>query len=463
MKNKSSILFIFTCIVVCFLLLYGGCEPRKFCPFPEDMDFEGIAPLSDNLQTDIYIDASFSMVGFVNPGNSYYARTLQLLERAIIAGWPKGSRTFYKFGAIINEISREQALEAAFRGFYCDPDFKSETRIESVIDNAAKDNLNIIVTDLFQMDADVNLLIEKLNQKFLSKEISVGVFGIKSQFRGRVWDVGLESLNFHYDTDGREPAEYRPFYLLILGKYNDIVHFYKMMRYNGLDSFQGKNFIIFSPQLVERLATFENSKIKPGKVTQVLKILENSQKRRHLKQFMVNNSSSEHYFESSIPITFLDHMVQFNPQKICMEISAWQWMANLKKRKGNTKKKQENPMSGKMIPSGEVLRAIAIKNIGIAGSQLKFKTEIDPNGFPEDGTYCFKIVFQSLSDSCSLPQWISGWDMDQNQISTWSENPQQFPGNTTLNLKSFLNNIWQIIYRKHKPKIAKLYFYIEKG
>lgn len=462
MKNKTSISIIFTFVVVCFLLLYVSCEPRKFCPFPDDLDFEEIAPLSEKLQADIYVDASFSMVGFVNPANSYYARTLQLLERAIIAGWPKGSRKFCKFGATINEISREEALEAAFRDFYCDPNFRSQTRIESVIDNAAKDNLNIIVTDLFQMDADVNLLIEKLNQKFLSKEISVGVFGIKSQFKGRVWDVGLESLNFYYDTDGREPAEYRPFYLLILGKYNDIIHFYKMISHNGINNFP-KNFIVFSPQMVERLATFENSDVLGNKITEVQKILKKSQICDHLKQFMANNNSKEQGFKSSIPILFLDHMVKFNPQKICQEISAWQWEENSKKEKGNSKEQDENSNHGKMIPCDDVLKVIAIKNIDISNSRLKFKTEINPENFPENGTYCFKIIFQSLSDSCSLPQWVSDWDMDQNQISTWSENPQQFQGNTTLNFKNFLNNIWQIIYRKHKPKIAKLYFYIEKG
>jgi len=452
-----------TCsILACLLFFWGGCQLRKVCPFPEDMDFEEISPLSENLTVDIYIDASYSMVGFVALGNSYYVRMLQLLERSFIAGWPKGTRNFHKFGTSISEISREQAKEAAFERFYRDPNFCAETRIESVIDSAKEGNLNIIITDLFQMDADVNLLIERLNQKFLSKKVSVGVLGIKSQFNGKVWDVGLQSLNFSYSTDGRDPGEFRPFYLLMIGNYYDIAHFYKMMNYNGLDSFPEKNFLILSPQLVERLATFENSKIKQRKVKEIRGILQNSRVCRHFKQFMINNGSSEHYFESTIEMPFLDHMPDFNPQRITTEVTAWQWLNDPKIPTGNNGKAKKLDSKGELIFSEEALRAFIIKDVSISGKQLKLKVEIDPGNFPGDGKYCFKIMFSSLSDSCSFPKWISEWDMDQNLIYQWNENRGDFNGSTTLNLKNFLNNIWQIIYQNHKPKIAKLYCYIEK-
>jgi hypothetical protein len=275
MKNSKIMQYLVACTFIGFLILGQGCTSRQFCPPPEDMDFEEIAPLTEDINADIYIDASFSMAGFVNPPNSFYVRTLQMLERAFISGWPKRSNSlkFHKFGSKISKIEREQVLSAAFAEFYMDPEFRAQTRIEKVIENANRDNLNIIITDLFQIDADVNLLIGSLNQKFLTKHNSVGVLGIKSHFNGKVFDVGLEDFNFNYYTYmGRKVDEYRPFYLLIIGKYKDIVHYYEMLKINGLSNFPEKNFIIFSPKLVERLATFENSDKKPTKKKEVLKI-----------------------------------------------------------------------------------------------------------------------------------------------------------------------------------------------
>ncbi len=457
--NKHILLMV---VFVCFLILWGGCNPREFCPMPEDIDFEEIAILSENLEADIYIDASFSMVGFVNPGNSYYVRTLQMLERAFISGWPKGSRNFHKFGTKISEISRDQVLAAAFAGFYMDPEFRAQTRIEKVIDNANKNNLNIIITDLFQIDADVNLLIERLNQKFLTKDISVGVLGVKSQFNGKVFDVGLEDFNFDYFTSRREAAEYRPFYLLMLGKYNDIVHYYKMLKVNGLSNFPEKSFIIFSPQLVERLASFENSEIKRSKIKEVRQILRYSSINRHVKQFTVDNNSSKPFVDITIKLYFLDHLPDFNPQKLKVEITAWKLQENPDNQKSTSKKEKGGPKK-KLVVSEEALRGLTIKDLKLLDLQLKFKVEVNPQNFPGDGTYCFKIVFRLPSESYLLPRWVSEWDMDQNLIYHWQQNPTQFQGNTTLNLKNFLNNIWQIIYQKHKPKIAKLYCYIKRG
>lgn len=466
MRNSKNIQLTVMCLLAGFLLITEGCNKKGFCPEPEDVDFEQISPLTVKLNADIYIDASFSMVGFVNPGNSYYIRTLQMLERAFISGWPKrsGNLKFYKFGSKMSEINRDQALSAAFAEFYMDPEFRAQTRIEKVIKNADNSNLNIIITDLFQIDADVNILIEKLNQKFLTKDNSVGVLGIKSHFNGKVFDVGLEDFNFNYFTNpGRKVHEYRPFYLLIIGKYKDITHYYEMLKINGLSNFPEKNFIIFSPRLVERLATFENSEVKPTKIREVLKILRTSSICRDVKQFMINDNSSKSYFDTTIELSFLKHIpVNFSPGAIKAEITAKKCQEIPGNGKDNDKKEKETSIR-KLINCEEALRAFDINEIKISETRINFKVEIESKHFPGNGIYCFRVVFYPSSESYSLPKWILEWDMDQNLIYHWQQYPGEFQGNTTLNLKNFLNNIWQIVYQKHKPKIAKLYCYIQRG
>jgi hypothetical protein len=446
MRKSKYIPFIY--IFFCFLTFFGGCGKREFCKLPAEMDFEEIEPLANKLKVGIFYDASLSMLGFVNPSNSYYIRTLQLAERAFISGWPDGSVDYYKFGTIIDKIDRPEALKAANAKFYNAPEFRKETRIENVIDNIDFNSLTIIITDLFQNDADVNLLLEKFKQKFLSeKDIAVGVLGIKSQFNGMVYDVGIEGLPFEYLTRGLEAIDFRPFYVLMFGKYKNIQHYYKMLKTNGLDEFPEKNFVIFSPRLVNRLASFENAALsETSKITEVENVLSPGRKYRHVKQFMVNENSQKAYFDTAIELPLLPYGLAFDPTQLNIKIRAWQWQ--------EIKKELEI--------CGEIIRAISIKDFTLSGTQLKFRTEICSTKFPRNGIYCFEIVIHPPLDSYSLPRWIFDWDMDQNLITLWREDPNQFKGNSTLNLKNFLSNVWQIIYQKHEPKIAKFYFFINK-
>jgi len=133
---------------------------------------------------------------------------------------------------------------------------------------------------------------------------------------------------------------------------------------------------------------------------------------------------------------------------------------DMKKDKG--KKKLDIPRK-KLSISKDVRRAIKIENTSFKEGELKFKIRVLPGNFPDNGIYCYRVVFHPQLDSRSLPKWITDWDMDQNHINHWELNPGDFRGDTTLNLKNFLSNIWQIIYQRHRPKIAKLYFYIDKS
>jgi hypothetical protein len=411
------------------------------------MDFERIAPTSEEVIADVFFDASFSMSGFVNQANSLYIRAIQILERSLISAWPKNSTyNYYKFGSDISQIKRNEFLKAIQPSFYWDRKFRNETRIEKVVEKAKVENLTIIITDLFQNDADVNLLISKLNDKFLKKDMSLGVLGVKSEFVGKVCDVSLQGLHFDYSTENLKPKEFRPFYVLMLGSYSDIKHFFENLKINGLSTFPEKNFIIFSPYLVERLASFEDSTLsETSKIVEVSNIITPVETRQHVKQFVVKASYKRSYFKSGITMRLLPYSIKFNSQKLFAKILAFQYHGN------------------SFVDCRKALKAFKIEHFVLSNSNLEFETEIFPANFPENGAYCFRVEVQPEQDAYSLPDWITGWDMDQNRINRWKNNPGKFKGNTTLNLKIFLNNIWQIIYQKNKPKITKLYCYIKKA
>lgn len=442
MAKRRSFVMLF--MLICVLALSSKCN-GEFCGPPDKIDLEEILPLSKSISADVFYDASFSMVGFVSNINSYYVRTLQLVESSLISGWTKQAIKYFKFGTIAREIPRAKALEATQGKFYIDDEFKNETHIEKVIARANTGHLTIIVTDLFQNNADVNLLIQKLNEKFLSKKLSVGILAVKSEFTGRVWDVGIHELNFDYTTAGLRPEHYRPFYILMLGKYAEIEHFYKNIKANGLASFPQTNFIILSPNLVRRLASFENlTSAKSKKLVEVTSLIRPFKRYDGIKQFVVKSEGA--FFEPKIKLARLVDAPLFNPKNLEAEVQALKW----------------HPKKKNFKECLQARKALHLKNFNISGAELGFKADINQSNLEGKGIYSFECIIRPCLDAYDLPAWISGWDMDVDMLNQWIENPDQFNGAATLNLKFFVNTIWRIIAQEYRPKIARLHLYIKK-
>lgn len=88
-----------------------------------------------------------------------------MLEGAVIGGWAKSQVQFYQFGSKILPIPGRSFLSAAQPSFYQNPDLNRETHIEKVIDGIGISDFVVIVTDLFQNDNDLTLLVSKLKEK----------------------------------------------------------------------------------------------------------------------------------------------------------------------------------------------------------------------------------------------------------------------------------------------------------
>ena len=84
-------------------------------------------------------------------------------------------------------------------------------------------SLAVIVTDLFQDEGDINRLVAQLKEKYLQKELAVGLLGIRSQFDGTVYDAGINVPPIDHQGD-------RPFYLLVLGRHADIAYYFDQIK-----------------------------------------------------------------------------------------------------------------------------------------------------------------------------------------------------------------------------------------
>jgi hypothetical protein len=465
--HRTSLIFL-----IALALYFGGCKRNAYTPPPE-IPSDQLPGLADSLKVDVYFDATLSMQGFIVPGtNSYYQQTLPLLESAVDKGWSNGHAKFYKFGSRIDELQGRGHLVAAQSDFYNNPEFNKKTFIENVIDAASVENLTVIVTDLFQDNADVNLLTKRLKEKYIINNFAIGVIGIKSEFAGPIYDVGINNYKFDYKSNEADPESYRPFYVLLLGKHADIAHYYEMLEKSGLGNFPVKNFVIFSSHLGNPVATFDGGKINTtNNLVEVSNLLSVSAKDGRIKQFRVRDAAKPASFSATLKYSPLSYTVGSNPPALEPEITGWRCdpgKTDAAPKPGGEQAgtKGEGAEAGheaskSPVDAPEVSRTFQVKSAGLSGSDLKFECALTPASLTGNGIYCFRMILRPKE--YPLPSWISEWDMNTRQIEEWKRNPRNFNGSTTFNLAHFLGDLWDTVVQTHRPKVAEVYCYIQKG
>jgi hypothetical protein len=369
--------FCFILVILVFSLPQLGCESKvKELP-PEDAS-DNVGEVSDTLDVDIFLDATLSMKGFIIPGvASHYEQTIQLLERAVGKGWQNGKAMFYRFGSTISPIKSRGYLEAAQPGFYTDKKFFQKTFIENVLDSAKTENLTVIVTDLFQNDADVNLLTRKLKEKYLIKNLAIGILGIKSEFNGSVYDVGIRNYSFAYTSNNANSETFRPFYVLMLGKHTDVVRYYEELEKSGLKNFPSNNFLIFSRYLGNPLTSFEGGGIDtPSKIVETSGIISPSlplNRLKQFKQFRLRDGSVDASFTAALTHKPLPYTMQFNPALVDAEITVWRY--NQSRLEMNEDAKQ----------------ALKINDVSLAAEKMNVRLSLSGAKLPAKSIHCLLL------------------------------------------------------------------------
>jgi hypothetical protein len=194
-----------------FIVLIGF---TKQIPSTKGID-DNIAENQDvsinSIPVDIYIDATTSMEGFAINENSVYSKFLDQLEASIITAWKKSDSKYYKFGGTIREIQRSEYLQAkSNKTFYREKGVFEKTLIDNVLQKTNNSRLSIVITDLFQNEGDVNVMVDKIKSRCLMNNVMFCLLGIKSDFDGRVFVEDNNNTNYLL-------KDKRPFYALVFG------------------------------------------------------------------------------------------------------------------------------------------------------------------------------------------------------------------------------------------------------
>lgn len=441
-------------IVILLFVSSSTCDKNRLtggktqkCPVISKANTEDeLTPPTNNLQVDIYLDATLSMQGFTKTDSfSYYQQTIPLLESAVI-NTLKGEKVFYKFGNKADALPARNFLQAQKEDFYLDKDFNTKTFIENVIENANPSNLTIVVSDLFQDNADVNQLSEKIKNKFITKGLAVGILAIKSQFNGNIFDVGSNNYSFSFVTT--DEATYRPFYIMALGSHSNIVTYFDALEKDGIKNFPLKQRIIFSRFLTEKPSNFNASKIVDTKnINEVSEVLvKNDNNLTDFREFRVKDKSKPASFEAALPFKPLSNDIDLS-NELVPEIEALTC----------TNSGAQNPSA--FSGNQNLQAALSVDATFTKPEGLSLKVTVAPEKFDNAEVNAFRVILRPKT--IELPKWIAEWNMSDPEIEVWHKNPPSFDGSRTYNLRYFLQTLWSTTQNVHRPKVADFYCYIK--
>ncbi len=236
-------------IGLALMLLLPGCddsarETGQTGPPYSIREVVGAAPpKSDRIDIDVYVDATTSMEGFTAGEGSAYGQFLDQLEASALSAWKSANPRFYKFGQVIKPIDRSHFLLAKTSpGFYREKGVFANTYIDSVVNRTDPNNLSVLVTDLFQDEGDVNMMVESIKTKCFAKGVMVGVLGVKSAFKGTVYDVPAYPQGYPLDSPER------PFYAVIFGNPYNMELLFEALKTRPF--VRENQFLLFSGQVI---------------------------------------------------------------------------------------------------------------------------------------------------------------------------------------------------------------------
>lgn len=412
-----------------FCLALAACAPKqisKDCDLPEKgvetQEADGsITPI-------IQIDGTPSMQGFVTIPTSRYIRTLRLIDTVVTTAFANSQPPqYYRFGMARRRLPDEKSsLIAQSPWFY---DGTLEELLDAQLDVAIapvegnpKEQISIIVADLYQKDAEMSRVINSLKANYLEKGLAVGILAARSEFDGTVYDIGLNNESVQYRTTQNQPESFQPFYVLVLGTYENVSHFFDQIKTasqsEGLN-LKDDNFVIFYTRFlseplrlnidpnpgnfnvdgIRRLHTINDGNVMVSvgdrKTTEIL--------------MLTNASSQDKKISYEISYQGLPYLLPINDIQVEVYPSIY------------------NSEDESFVPLTQ--NSIEFNNWNIDGNQLNFDANFNPEAMTS-GVYWLPVDLSPKS--LQSLNWWSEWNLQENEA---------FQGGKTYNLLPFMENL----------------------
>lgn len=444
--QNQSILAGLGAIATVFLL--SACGPQQqqvSCDSPAPQASATSLKQSASIRLSVLIDGTPSMQGYVNDlPDSRYNKTLQLIDSASSTGWNRAETSvkYYRFGTQKQPIDRETYLRAQLPAFYQGGANFSVSRIDAALSEPSPDGLSVIVTDLYQKDADVRLVQNQLAQRYLEQGQAIGVLGVKSEFKGSIYDVGLTGQSFTYSTAGKSPQSFHPFYVILLGSYSNINRFFEQLKRNGLSDVEHQ-FEIFYPQPIQQPAMLDPNGIKGNSRKDLIQpkalndgqvVVRKKSAQDPVQFFVMSSKTQATPLPVEVPYKLLDNVLPLEPTAIALKATAEQY--------------QKKSKSFQTINN----QSIQLSEWKVEPQSIQFQSKFQADTL-DKGIYRF--TFDASPSDLAEPDWWTVWNAAEGSLS----------GDKTNNLLPFLRGLRLStveLMKQQNPLIARLCYAVQK-
>ncbi|MEA5583285.1 hypothetical protein VB620_18305 [Nodularia harveyana UHCC-0300] len=405
-------------------------KDKLTCEIP---DIKNNVAKSDKLKVAIYVDGSGSMLGYVKDGETNYVKALKAI-RNLFELTGKLPVEYYRNGNPNQKITGGEYYSYGGSPIFYDGSNAKFKAVSSPIDAAIiapdknEDKMTVIITDLEQNSGDVTKLTKKIQEVYFNedrKNYAVGIWAIKSEFNGTVYLQESNNLKtFAYNT-GKQSDKFRPFYVLVIGPYNDIQYYFEQLqKYDSQQLMANSNLIIFhSENVIQNISSLDNSLTSlPKGVTRPISLVKagvSVTKGNGSELLQIDNRQQDN--------VTINYSVPFLPSQYSLffDTDTKSITSKVEVEKFDQFDKKFNPVAASDINS-----AIQLQNWQILDKEnkLTFSALIEPNKFPEPGVYKFK--FDMFAERLKSPSWWRQWD--------WQSRSSEQDGSKTHNLEEFL-------------------------
>lgn len=452
-----TILALCACVAGCGKKNGGNTSNESVRPIAEELRMKK----NDSIKADIYIDGTYSMGGYVNfPHNTIFIDSVKKIDSVINGTWENASVKYIKFGDRNIELSRENFLNLSNKTFYQDV----ETSLNKVIDSTKEGKLNIIVTDLFQTNQDIESLQIALKRKcFSDTSKAIAVIGLKGQFNGEIYDIGRNQKAVKYNS-GSDPNSFRPFYLLVTGDEIDVRVFVDRYIKNSNDcrvAFFCKN--IGNPSILTSDGNIRKAEDK-GTAPLAINGKVNGWPNYRMK---VSEGKSRAYMTltsgniiNKVPDKFDSTYMNVETQNTNNSSSGI-----LGKIKKLFRSEKSNVTEYRRLEGVDPLRLISLKPIeeSVNGNKVKknLQLTLDPNAInKKTGKYRVSINLTAEHESYKKSNRVfDDWNFEDNKVLTGDV--LKDIGKKTQNVNKFTDLLSDMSYEINKPGFNNLYIYID--
>jgi hypothetical protein len=374
-------------LILCIIAIGISCKKQlpeiKWTEVSSITDKSKESP-QNNIPIDIYIDATTSMEGFAVGELSVYSQFIDQLEASALAAWKSADIKYYKFGTRTRAIKRDEFLNSKNdKSFYRETGFLEKTYIDNVIKNTDSKRLSVVITDLFQDAGDVNAMVDKIKVQCFSKNVLVGILGIRTEFDGKIFDFPDCPMNgYTHKTKGR------PFYALVFG---EPIKMEKLFEALQTTPFVKENQIILISNEIMKLSNVSILKTRESKFV--------NKKAPHMQgnnsyDFSMKEKGKEARFNFEVTIEKNSHCVDFKENLIEAVVY----------KKSITDSKNANPES-------VLTNDIKFENIIRQGNKITAILVL--NNEDPVGNYSYQIYLQpNQLNGFALPGWIKDFSTD---------------------------------------------------